>query len=85
MSNRHLVVLNQVEKMIEHLSHKEQLSLIERLVHCLKEGSTKSDMPEQAVFKNQLVAMAADPEIQAELHKIEREFNITERDGLELE
>ena len=85
MSNQHLTTLNQVGEMIEHLSHKEQLSLIERLAHRLQEDSMKSDMPEQAIFKSQLVAMAADPEIQAELHKIEQEFNITERDGLELE
>ena len=84
MSNQQLVVLNQVEEMIEHLSRKEQLCLIEKLAHCLQDGSTKSDMPEQAVFESQLVAMAADPEIQAELHKIEQEFNVTERDGLEL-
>lgn len=85
MSNQHLAVLNQVGEMIEHLSYKEQLWLIEKLAHSLQEGSIKSDALEQAVFKDQLVAMAADSEIQAELHKIEQEFNITEGDGLELE
>ena len=84
MSKQHSAVSNQVEKMIYHLSHKEQLQLIEKLAHCLQESSIRrNDMIEQAVFKNQLVAMAADTEIQAELNKIEQEFNITERDGLE--
>ena len=39
-------------------------------------------MPKRADFKSQLAAMAADPEIQAELQKIDREFGVTESDGL---
>ena len=83
MNKQHSTVSNKVEEMIYHLSHKEQLRLIEKLAHCLQESSIASDMIEQTVFKNQLIAMAADTEIQAELQKIEQEFNITERDGLE--
>jgi hypothetical protein len=37
------------------------------------------------VFGSQLAAMAADPEIQAELQKIGREFSVTEADGSEPE
>ena len=38
---------------------------------------------EQAHFEKQLEKMATDPEIQAELRKIDREFISTESDGLE--
>jgi len=38
---------------------------------------------EQATFETQLAAMAKDPEIRAELQKIDREFAVTEADGLE--
>ena len=56
----HSLVLSQIEETIDHLSHEEQLWLIE-----------------------QLAAMATDPEIRAELQKIDREFAVTEADGLE--
>lgn len=76
-------VLDQIEKTITRLSREEQLWLIEQLAHHLREGSIKRDMPEQSTFESQLVAMASDPEIQAELQKIDQEFAITEADGLE--
>ena len=43
----------------------------------------KSDPVEQTAFESQLAEMAADPEIRAELQKIDREFAVTETDGLE--
>jgi len=43
----------------------------------------KSDRIEQATFESQLAAMATDPQIRAELQKIDREFAVTEADGLE--
>ena len=63
-------VLEQIEGMIRLLSREEQIWLIERLAHDLREGEAKSRIPEQVTLKNQLAAMAADPEIQAELRKI---------------
>jgi len=42
-------------------------------------------MPKRVAFKSQLVAMAADPEIQVELQRIDCEFGVTESDGLEFE
>ena len=40
-------------------------------------------MRKQQAFDAQLVAMAADPDIQHELHQIDEEFAETESDGLE--
>ena len=76
-------VLSQIEKTISQLSHDEQLWLIEELAHYLREETTKNEAAEQAAFESQLVAMASDPEIRAELQEIEREFVATETDGLE--
>ena len=76
-------VLSQIEKTIGHLSREEQLWLIEQLAHRLRENSMKSDVAEQTSFESQLAAMVTDPEIRAELQKIDREFAVTEADGLE--
>ena len=72
-------VLAEIEQKVTQLSHKEQLWLIERLAHGLRENT----FTDQRILKNQLVAMASDPEIQRELEKINREFTVTESDGLE--
>jgi len=42
----------------------------------------KSDEVEQATFERELAAMAADSEIRNELKKIDKEFVVTEADGL---
>jgi hypothetical protein len=76
-------VLEQIEGMLRLLSREEQIWLIERLAHDLRESEAKSCIPEQGTLKSQLAAMAADPEVQAELRKIEYEFSVTESDGLE--
>ena len=76
-------VLSQIEKVIDHLSREERLWLIEQLARRLQEDLMKSDTVERAVFESQLPEMAADPEIRAELQKIDREFAVTEADGLE--
>ena len=76
-------VLNQLEKGIVYLSREEQLWLIEQLAHRLREDSMKRETVEQVAFESQLAAMATDPEIRAELQKIDREFAVTEADGLE--
>lgn len=75
--------LTQIEKVIARLSREEQLWLIEGLVHRLQEGSIKRDVAEQTAFESQLTKMAKDPEIRDELRKIEREFALTEIDGLD--
>ena len=38
-----------------------------------------------SVLKDELIAMAADPEIQAELRELECEFSVTDADGLDSE
>jgi len=62
------------------LSISEQLRLIERLVHRVHERTQKQN----ADLDAQLAQMAADPQIQAELAKIEEEFSNAEADGLEM-
>ena len=71
-------VLSQIEESINQLSLDEQLWLIEQLVHRIRENTLK-----QSVWDSQLVAMAADPEIQEELQKIDEEFAVAEANGLE--
>jgi len=44
----------------------------------------KSDPVAQTAFESRLAEMATDPEIQAELQEINREFAVTEADGLGL-
>lgn len=72
-------ILSEIEKKINRLSREEQLWLIERLAHSLRESTLK----DQSILENQLAAMASDPEIQSELKKIDEEFALTESDGLE--
>ncbi|MBT9162849.1 MAG: hypothetical protein AAGB97_09885 [Dehalococcoidia bacterium] len=83
-------VLSEIERVIDHLSREEQLWLIGQLAHRLREDSLKSGLVEKSFpafartsFESQLAAMATDPEIRAELKTINREFAVTEADGLE--
>lgn len=72
-------VLAQLEDGFKQLSTSEQLSLIERLVHHVHEATLqqRNDVDEE------LALMAADPQIQCELRRIEQEFSYVEADGLE--
>lgn len=72
-------VLAQIEESFTQLSRTEQLWLLERLVHYLHEAAVR----EQEFLGSQLADMAADPEIQQELSRIEEEFAPAEADGLE--
>ena len=76
-------VLNRIEKGLIHLSREEQIWLIEQLARRLQEDSMKRGTLGQIAFESQLASMATDPEIRVELQKIDREFSITEADGLE--
>ena len=71
-------VLSQIEDTFNKLSLSDQLLLIERLVHQVQQNSLK----QTSDLDNQLALMAADPEIQNELEKIEQEFVYAEADGL---
>ena len=72
-------VLSQIEDTFSKLSLPEQLLLIERLVHRVQQNTLKQTDD----LDNQLALMAADPEVQSELEKIEQEFAYAEADGLE--
>lgn len=72
-------ILSQIEDTFGNLSFSEQLWLIERLVHKVHQNSLRQTSNPD----NELALMAADPEIQNELQKIEQEFSYAEIDGLE--
>ena len=72
--------LAQLEERITQLPLDEQLRLIKRVTQHIRER-----MREQRTLDSRLAAMAADPEIQAELNRIAQEFAETEADGLESE
>jgi hypothetical protein len=71
--------LARLEREIQQLSYDEQLWLIERLVHGLRQRARNV----RPAFDAALAEMAADPEIRRELEEISREFAVTEMDGLE--
>ena len=71
--------LTDLEYEFARLSPEAQLSLLERLVH--RTRVTVSDRRDS--WDADLAAMAADPEMQRELHRIQAEFSVTEADGLE--
>jgi hypothetical protein len=68
----------EIEKAFARLSTEAQLSLLERLVHQTRVGVTGRHDPWDAG----LSAMAADPEMQRELSRINAEFHATETDHL---
>ena len=73
------VPLAQIEREIRQLSYDEQLWLIERLIHGLRQQSRDA----RPAFDAALAEMAADPEIRRELEEIAQEFAASEMDGLE--
>jgi hypothetical protein len=74
MQPAHVVEL---EQQITFLPRTEQLLLVERIIHRLRQ-----DEPDRQNLDRQLEAMAADPEIQREMQSIHDEFVSTEDDGL---
>jgi hypothetical protein len=68
--------LAQLESEIQQLTFEEQIWLLERLAHQIRERSLHQEM------ESQLAAMAADPDIQREISEIQSEFVVTEPDGL---
>ena len=71
--------VNDIEREFARLSPEAQLSLLERLVHHLRIKVAG----DQQNWEADLAAMAADPEIQRELRRIDLEFSATETDGLQ--
>ena len=58
-----------ITRSIDALNLTEQLWLLEHIAHQIR-------------IRNELVAMAQDPQIQAELSQIKQEFAVTDFDGL---
>ena len=74
-----LPAVQEIESKFAQLPAETQLSVLERLVHRMRTGSPAALDP----WATELPAMAADPEMQAELRRIESEFAAAEADGLE--
>ena len=69
MATKHLL---EIERAINRLSVREKLWLLERIARQLREPD-----------ETELLEMASDPEIQAEIVAINQEFALTEMDGLQ--
>jgi hypothetical protein len=69
----------EIESQFERLSPEAQLSLLERLVHRVRVGLGGH----RDSWESQLSAMAADPDVQRELARINAEFGPAEADCLE--
>lgn len=78
-----MMTLTQMEQSIDILSYDELLYLLEKLVRSPKKKSPSRILSSQKTFEQQIAVMATDPDIQRELVEIEREFAVTELDGLE--
>ena len=71
--------LSEIEDEFARLSPEAQLTLLERLVHRARVAVSGN----RDTWEADLSAMAADPEMQRELTRINGEFATTEADGLE--
>ncbi len=72
--------LAELERQIRQFSREEQLWLIERLAHGLRENPGPATRPSDAALN----AMAVDQDVQRELRAIESDLAGTEGDGLGL-
>jgi hypothetical protein len=74
----------EIERSIRSLSLEEQLWLPKRIARNLREQTqVAAESLDSADKSEQLAAMASDLDIQAELATINKEFAVTEMDGLE--
>ena len=72
--------LERIEADVRHLTLTEQLWLRGRMTHLIRERTER----QQQLIESRLDTMAADEDIQRELHLIEAEFAGTEGDGLDI-
>lgn len=70
---------NEIERQFAQLPPAVQLSVLEQLVHQMRESLG----PREDEWEAGLRAMTADPEMRKELGRIHSEFSGTEADGLE--
>ena len=74
--------LLEIDHSIRALSLEQQMWLLERLVRHLQEKTHTFPLKSLNMEKD-LAAMASDPDIQTEIATINKEFAVTEMDGLE--
>lgn len=72
------MTLEQLDETLDSLSFDDHLLLMERLAHRIRTYKTR----QRSKMDLALEAMANDPDIQREMKQIEREFMVTELDGL---
>ncbi len=68
-------IISEIEKSIFALPTDEQRMLIARVSKILRQRDAEN-------IDRELLAMANDPDIQKEIAEIDREFRVTEMDGL---
>ena len=73
-----VVPVEQLAADIDQLALSDQLWLLERLAHRIRQRTRTTEGNGES-----LVAMAEDTAIQQELHMIARDFAVTEMDGLD--
>jgi hypothetical protein len=72
----------ELEALIAQLPPADQLRLLEDLVHRLRARVTAKEQLESEPFGSELAIMARDRDIRGEVQAIDREFAVTESDGL---
>ena len=76
--------LVEIERSISSLSIEEQLWLLERIACRVREQtSIANKLANPKYLDAEIAEMANDPDIQLEIAAIDREFSVTEMDGLE--
>ena len=65
------------------MSLEEQMWLLESLVKNLRKKTNTNSLPLNQDIEKEMAPMANDPDIQAEIAAIDKEFAITQMDGLE--
>jgi hypothetical protein len=74
--------MKEKEQLLKEIEQAPDYLIKEVLNFLLLTKNNSKKQANQASLEKQLQAMAEDPEIQAEITNIEREFLITEMDGL---
>jgi hypothetical protein len=74
--------MNEKEQLLKEIEQAPDYLIEEVLNFLLLTKNKSKNQANQASLEKQLQAMAEDPEIQTEITNIEREFLISEMDGL---
>lgn len=77
------LTLLEIERSIRTLSLEEQLWLLERIARQVRERQYIANKFADEKISTELAVMASDPDIQVEITAINKEFAVSEIDGLE--